>query len=258
MANFAMTGKSGSEWTSHELRSLNIRVEDQSLQEFFGLDTLPDIPNSVAHFSELDERTLAPDDGTYKLMHYLDLAHRQDDAVWPFVARLLETMGYTSGHRLAVSKQELPLLFCGLRTSAKAEVCVIDDENDILLLVQTDTRLDQVKDDLEPQVIASAIAAFQRNNALRKTELAIPELPSIRFPAIVFQGTTPSFYQIRISKELNDAVVGGYRPELVTVVARHTPRVPQRRSFGMKPLDSRQQLLRYLQAFKHLYERLLL
>lgn len=108
-------------------------------------------------------------------------------------------MGFSSGHRLTTTHQALPLTFCGSKTSASTPVLVVDDENDILLVVQCDEHLDAVKDDLEPPLIASALAAFQRNNILRQTELAIPELASMRLPAIVWQGTAPTFYQVRLS-----------------------------------------------------------
>ena len=138
MANLIRGAKSGNDWTQNELRAYNIQVVEQSLVEFFNQNELPLVSPAVRHFCETTDRTLAPDDDTYKLLHYLDLAQHpkvgQEAAVDNFAARLLETLGYSSGRRIIVTRQALPLIVCGMPCSAQTDVCICD-ENDYLLLV---------------------------------------------------------------------------------------------------------------------------
>jgi hypothetical protein len=160
----------------------------------------------------------------------------------------LETLGYASGRRVIVTCQALPLIICGTQCSAQTDVCICD-ENDYLLLVQEDKRQENTEDP-EPQLIAEAIAAYQRNNFVRDRVLHILTLSEITFPGITLVGTSPTFYKINITADLNDSVMGGTFPANATVVYRHTPRLPRRNSEGMRPLENRTTILQYYQAFK--------
>lgn len=252
MANLIRSAKCGNDWTQNELRAYNIQVVEQSLVEFFNQNELPLVSPAVRHFCETTDRTLAPDDDTYKLLHYLDLAQNpkvgQEAAVDNFAARLLETLEYSSGRRIIVTRQALPLIVCGMPCSAQTDVC-IRDENDYLLLVQEDKRLENTEDS-EPQLIADSIAAYQRNNLVRDGVHHIPTLSEITFPGITLVGTSPTFYKIKVTAELNEAIVGGTFPADAVVVYRHTPRLPRRISEGMRPLENRTTILQYYQAFK--------
>lgn len=135
---------------------------------------------NVRSFVETLDRAAAKqanDEDTYKLLHHLDLAHDpkigQEAAVDSFAQKLLEKLGYASGYRIILTRQSLPLLICGSNCNAQADVCICDDI--ILLLVQEDKCLDSVIDP-EPQVIAEAIAAYQRNNRTRQRDLHLPIL----------------------------------------------------------------------------------
>ncbi|KAH9962220.1 hypothetical protein BC827DRAFT_1199768 [Russula dissimulans] len=94
MANLIRSAKSGNDWTQNELRAYNIQVVEQSLVEFFNQNQLPPVPPTVRHFCETTDRALAPDDDTYKLLHYLDLA--QNPKVWPG-SRCWQLRGQTVG-----------------------------------------------------------------------------------------------------------------------------------------------------------------
>jgi hypothetical protein len=72
----------------------------------------------------------------------------------------------------------------------------------------------------------------------------------MNFPAITLVGTFPTFYKIKVTAALNNAVVTGMYPVVETIVLRHIPRLPRCNSEGMKPLDNRSILIRYLQAFR--------
>ena len=74
--------------------------------EFFNLNQLPAVPAAIRYFGETTDRLgfLAPDDDTYKLLHYLDLAQNpkigQEAVVDSLTARRWGTRQDTesSGH----------------------------------------------------------------------------------------------------------------------------------------------------------------
>ena len=119
-----------------------------------------------------------------------------------------------------------------MQCSARTDVCICD-ENDYLL-VQEDKWLGNLEDP-EPQLIAEAIAAYQRNNFVRDRVLHIPTLDEITFPCITLVETSLTFYKIKVT-ELSNAVMGGTFPANAVVVHRHTPRLPCRNSEGMTPI----------------------
>jgi hypothetical protein len=82
----------------------------------------------------------------------------------------LEKLGYDDGGRIIFIRLALPFLICGVSSFAQTDVCVMDD-NEVLLLVQEDKRLLSLKDP-EPQVVAEAIAAYALNNKVRVTALS--------------------------------------------------------------------------------------
>ena len=81
-----------------------------------------------------------------------------------------------------------------------------------MLVVQVQATVDP-----DPQVIASAIAAFQYNKRIR-TRLGKPGLDSTRFPCIAMIGTRPIFYIVPVTEELSEAVLAGQYPASQTVV----------------------------------------
>jgi len=132
---------------------------------------------------------------------------------------------------------------------AKTDVCIQNVNSEILLLVQEDkTHINPA--DPEAQLVAEAIAAFQANNATRQRDLFFPPLKSYIFPGITMIGTFPRFYKIKITEELDQGVRFAHYPTMKTVIERHTPRVPRRRSDGMRSLDNRVKILQCYEAFK--------
>jgi len=123
------------------------------------------------------------------------------------------------------------------------------DDNNILLLVQGDQSLLSFKDP-EPQVVATAIAAYAMNNKVRQDSLNLPPLTSITFPAITMVGTNLNFYKIKVTAELSAAVQQGTYPAAKTEVLKYIPVLPRRRSLGMRPLENRVELMMCLERFK--------
>ena len=162
-----------------------------------------------------------------------------------FVVYLLTLLGYVPRTRMTRTRVDIPLTICGEQYHAKTGVCIVD-EDDILLLVQEDKRHEERKDP-EPQLIAEAIAAFQANNTRRTRVLGQDAID-----AKVMLGSSPTFYKIPVTKELAHAVALGQFPATPTVVNAHllaVPRPTRRLSEGMKPLDNRRHILACYEAF---------
>jgi hypothetical protein len=79
MASIVRSAKSGSDWSTNELRAYNIVVQCQDARNFFGGE-----PGSIDH---LDPNLLSSDDPstathlskeTYRFLAYLDLASRSN------------------------------------------------------------------------------------------------------------------------------------------------------------------------------------
>jgi len=66
-------------------------------------------------------------------------------------------------------------------------------------------------------------------------------------------GTSPTYYKIPVTTDLEYAVRHGLYPAEPIQVTRHRPAVPRphrRAAEGMRPLDARREILRCYEAFK--------
>lgn len=244
--------KSASDWTSNELEAYNIVVQELDAQQFFG-DSLPEYtgPAGFIQFENLPTRGM--DAASVALVKRLDLAmtlyEGEESAVDDFAAEVLRAMGYETDQTVVRTRKTIRLLMCGERVYAKTDVCVLDIHSGVLLVVQEDKSHLNLTAEPEPQLIAEGIATFQHNN-LKREESFLEPLKEATIPGITMVGTFPTFYKIRVTEELNYAIRHGLYPPAMTTVYRHTPRVPRRRSDGMKPLDNRKIVLRCYEAFK--------
>jgi len=255
MANLLRTAKSGSDWTRAELDAYNIAIVPQTKAEFFGTNDFPDptvTEPSLLGFMTNESRLTATDKKTKQLLHYLDLPMDpkigQEAAVDNFAAELLRGLNYDDNDRIVFIWHALPFLICGENSIAQTDVCIMDDD-EILLLLQEDKRLTSMKDP-EPQIIAEAIAAFATNNMRRDRHLNLQPRDTIMFPALTMVGTTPAFYKVTVTLAFSKAVQTGTYPEIETRVFRYIPALPCRNSEGMRPLPNRLEILRCLEAFK--------
>ena len=108
-----------------------------------------------------------------ELIGLLDLAmipNKGETAVNDFAVELFKVLGYVHRQRLARTRVDLPLLICGEERHAKTDICIVDcSQNDILLLVQKEKRLQQLEPvNAQAQLVAEAVAAFNENNAQRE------------------------------------------------------------------------------------------
>ncbi|KAH8999051.1 hypothetical protein EDB92DRAFT_1832182 [Lactarius akahatsu] len=229
--------------SSLELHAYNIVIKSQDSATFFGVKTLPQ--PTVAR--ELLDNLAAKDmesDANYKLLYYMDLANnpapREESAVVDFATHLLTL--------------DIPLAICGQDHYTKTDVCVVDsDSDDTLLLIQEDkARKTRRPKDPEAQLIAGAIAAFQRHNYRTRYHRRDPIVHKM-IPGITLLGTSPVFYKIPVTTQLAQSVELGLYPSEPTIVHTHLPKLarPSRRlSEGMKPLDNRAIILSCFEALK--------
>jgi hypothetical protein len=250
-----MSPKSGSDWTTNELTAYNITVVYQDAPTFFERPYLPQ-PTINPDFLTASDPDDAADDNVHELLWHMDLAMSpalaEESAVDDFAVLLFRALGYTRRGRAFRTRKDIPLVICGENRHAKTNVCIVDD-NDFLLLVQEDKRHLENSDDPEPQLIAEAIAAFCANNKIRQQTLAQPPLPSKVMAGITMKGTAPTFYKINVTTELITSVGGGGYPDIPTIIYAHVPSIPRpnrRWREGMKPLDNRRIILSCYEAFK--------
>ncbi|TFK23489.1 hypothetical protein FA15DRAFT_462456 [Coprinopsis marcescibilis] len=261
MANLIRSAKSGCDWTLNELDSYNIHLEHQETLEFFGVPVLPDPAVDPELLQQLEAEDMQQDRNA-ELINLLDLAMLNstgESAVDDFAVELFKLTGYVRRNRVARTRKDLPLLICGEWRHAKTDVCIVDrQQNDILLLVQEEKRLeDREPLDARAQLVAEALAAFTENNNSRESS-GLPPLESKVMPGIVMAGTVPTFFKIPVTQELVTHVRHGTYPPTPTIAAYCFPPVPRparRRSDGMKPLDNRRQTLSCYEAFKTIFVR---
>jgi hypothetical protein len=173
MANLIRSAKPGSNWTLNDLDSYNIHLERQEAPKFFGVPLLPDPAVDLELLQHLEADNMHRDRNA-ELINLLDLAMLPtgsgETAVVDFAVELLKHTGYVRRNRVARTRRDLPLLICGKRENAKADVCIVDrQQNDIILLVQEGKRIEDVEPiDARAQLVANALAAFPQNNASRE------------------------------------------------------------------------------------------
>ncbi|KAH8982020.1 hypothetical protein EDB92DRAFT_1895630 [Lactarius akahatsu] len=234
MAELIRNAKSASDWTQNELAAYNITVEYQDATTFFGTHTLPQ-PVTV---NPVVLTATGP-----QLM--------TESAVDDFAVLLLRALRYNTRGRVLRTRKDIPLVICGENRHAKTDVCIVD-QNEILLLVQEDKQ-HMDNSDPEPQLIAEAIAVFAANNRTRRQTSNLTPLDSKIMAGITMKGTAPIFYKIKVTAALVTSIGGGAYPQEATTVYAHIPNIPRpnrRWSEGMKPLDNRQVILSCYEAFK--------
>ncbi|PFH50005.1 hypothetical protein AMATHDRAFT_75875 [Amanita thiersii Skay4041] len=201
---------------------------------FFDVNPLPHpiVPDELLTNLTADNMKI---DENYKPLRYMDMAMfpvpGEESAVVDFATFRLPTVNR--------------------RSHVKTDVCIVDSNDDILLLIQEDKQYMEPKDSV-PQLIAEAIAAFQANNH-RRAVLGQRPIDHKVIPGIILKGTAPVFYKIPVTTQLAESVALGVYPSALTVVHTHLPamgRWARRQNEGMKPLNNRATMLSCYEAFK--------
>ncbi|KAI6019048.1 hypothetical protein PISMIDRAFT_110908 [Pisolithus microcarpus 441] len=255
MATIIRNAKSSNDWTINELDAYNISIVSEDCVTFFGTDILP-LPN---HHHDLINNLTADEmenEDSYRVVHYMDLATNrvpdEESAVDDFVMQLLHMMGYATraASRDLHSHKAIPFLICGEWKNAKADVCVMDGY-EILLVVQEDKCHMQLGDP-NAQLITTAIAAVQNNNQMQSI-LGSDVLDFKEMAGIIMIGTHLTFFKIPVTKELIQAMQRGQFPSTPTIISMHLPTLPRPAKHvreGMQPLDNRHVIITCFEAFK--------
>ena len=186
MANLIRSAKSGNDWTENDLEAYNIQLRFEDAATFFGDSILP--------MPEIDEEiltTLEADDMSYdnnaELVNLLDLAMRfsEEPAVNDFTVELFKRLGYVKRNRVARTQTDISFFNSGEWRYTKSDICLVDLlQDEIRLVVQEDKRsLPEELRDPRPQLIAEAIAAFDRNNRLQRFADESSEDPTVESKA---------------------------------------------------------------------------
>jgi len=202
-------------------------------------------------------------DQVYNLLQYLDIASRATSggelAVDDFVKEILRALGYENRGIILRTRHDIPQLanrVYGVATQpavTATDVCLFQDSSTILL-VALGSDADVNSSEPEPQLIAKAITAFQRNNRVR-SRLGETPLDFMNIPCIMMVGARPSFYLVRVTKELSDAVMTRRYPPTRTVVEKCVVQSNSRRlSEGMESPEFRQLAFLHFIAFHALAE----
>jgi hypothetical protein len=250
MANFIRSPKSGNDWTDNELLAYNIDVVIKSDKEFFG-EVPEKLPEGISHqLLEYDFEKEKPEKDE-ELLIYMDLASQgSENVVHSFTQELLRTSGYRKKGRIINTGENMNLVVCAENRTTRTDVSILRPERSIVLLVQEDRMWIDLKYP-EPQVIAEAIAAFQRNNRIRRKKI-----DRMMIPCIVMKGTLPRFYLVPVTKELNECVITGQYPSNTTEVLIHTPKVSKRDIGAMRGKENRKKILQCYESFKQFVDNL--
>jgi len=254
MADLIRTAKSASDWSGNELAAYNIKVIVVDPQDFFG-QAPSEVTACAREFLTTVNWEDAQDKDTLIALRLLSAATSLEEAhessVDDFSTALFNIIGYVSRTRMARSRMPMVLHVCGEARSARADICLLSRE-EVVLLVQEDKRF-RSEADPEPQLIAEAIAAFQRNRAKRERGRGQQPLEEAVIPGVVMVGARPTFYKVRVTSELANAVMGGRYPERQTEVltcpleSGGSPLAP---TLTMLDLPCREAALKYFEAFK--------
>ena len=247
MSSLIRNSKSASDWTDNELDAYRIVVEEQTVSSFFGISELPE-PNCPQDFLFNRTTTENVDRITDSLLWYMKQTTIRlgESSVDQFASVLFNAAGFTNRLIHPFIRRPLQLLIGGEQRSAQTDICLVYDDA-VLLLVQEDK--ERTMGYAEAQLIAEAVAARQYNIRSGILDKETTEI----IPAVLMIGTYPVFYKISVTAELGHSIASLNYPIIETKVTKCSPKVPrydERYNEGMRPLDSRIIILKYLEAFR--------
>ena len=193
----------------NELDAYNISTVEQEEHVFFG-GPLPAYTGPDG-FTRHEHRVQGLDAASLALIKRLDLVMKitegRKSAVDDFAAELLRVLKYETEQAGVRTRMNIGLMMCGEEVFAKTDVCVLDADSGILLLVQED----------KPHINSQNPGVSTCGSCHRSTpdELFLGPLEEQAFPGITMSGMFPRFYKIRVTAELHRCVRHGtYRIRL--------------------------------------------
>ena len=256
MANNIRSAKSASRWAASDLAAYNIQVVEVHFRDFLGVENLPAsrVSRTILAYRDYPAVRMSESVNTFfRLLEDVMVQNSREAAVDNLAAHVLELTGYRRNDRVIKTREHIRLLVCGMFCDATPDVCVIDGQSKINLLVQEDKRYRRSTcSAAEPQLIAEAIAAFQDRNR-RLSAAGLPLVNAAVLPGIVMIGSAPFFYKIQVTRALAGAVERGQYPVHTTYVHRMSPPVGNQGNIyndGMLPLENRSIIFSCYEAFR--------
>lgn len=257
MANALRSAKSSSDWSRNELLAYNITISSVTPNQFFhhGADpSLDHLDPAILNASPSSEDP-SLSEAVAEYLVYLDLATTatQESAIDDFAAHTLRLLGFNERKTLVKTRYVVPLTICGdANRAAQTDVCLLHRPTLVLLVLVKDKTLSN-RTDVEAQVVAEAIAAFQFNNT-KRGDSGLPFLNSMTIPCITMSGTRPTFYLVPVTQDLSNAVIQGHYPATQTQISKCVTVGTQAwgPSEGMRDIQYRKLAFKRLLAFKTL------
>jgi len=145
--------------------------------------------------------------------------------------------------------EAIPLITRGNIIKVDQVTFLLEPQLDIFLFLQVGkSRSDST--DLEPEVIVSAIGAYQTNNRKREC-IGLPPLDTMTMPCMTMVGTRPTFYLVPVTRALAYAVATGRKTSDRTEVLKCEI---TGYDGGMEKPEYRKVALQHLFAFKAVAE----
>ena len=265
MAHLPRVPKPVHQWTSDDLESYNIKLEYQDASRFFELGPNDQLPEPEVREPEIltarDAWGTTKDD-SYTFLRLLKGANgytvTEETAVVDFTYFLMHMIGYTSRlhKRIVRTRKRIQILIAGELKDSVIDLCLIDETNNMLLVIQEDKRaIDKHAPDPCAQLIAAAIATVHDRDA-RRRPLGLAPVTSKVIPAIIMSNSAPTFYKIPVTAALTSAISSGEFPQHETIISVHIPQVPRRErrlQEGLDPLENRKPTLRCFEALKKFF-----
>jgi hypothetical protein len=262
--------KHGDDWTYGDLEFYQISINYYTADSFFqDLDIMT--PQGTLQLEaplpltfDTDFFTaLNPEDAkvyggeAYRLIQYLDEAMMgspgDDSATSDFVLALLRALDFAPKGSMIRTRKNFPFRVGGEKRYAKADVCIVEGTDPLLIVQQDKSHVDPLGGDADARLAAAAIAAYDRDSMYR-VEYGLPKRVSPQVVGITMNGSWPTFFRIfpqsvradtdSTAHYCGNMNVFAYRPTV--------PRPQQRVKEGMKPLDNRQLLITEFLRLKQL------
>jgi len=257
--------KHGGDWTYGDLNFYRVFINYCTPDSFFvnpHQGTLSQAPLPLTFDTDF-LTALNPEDAkvcggeAYRLIQYLDEAMMgspgDDSATSDFVVALLRALDFAPKGSMIRTSKNFPFRVGGEKRYAKADVCIIEGTDPLLIVQQDKSHVDPLGGDADARLVAAAIAAYDRDS-LYRAEYGFPRRFSAQVVGIVMNGSWPTFFRIfpqSVQADTDDPT--RYYANINVLACRPTvPRPLQRVKEGMKPLDNRQLLVTEFLRLKQL------
>ncbi|CAO3653879.1 unnamed protein product [Cunninghamella echinulata] len=254
-----ISSQSGSKWDKDDLDYFKIVIKSRNQATFFGehfmdVDTI-ELDNAFYEYEtyqemqQSDYRTFP----IYRLNYLIDRImniETLESACDDFAICLLLALNFEKRNLHLHSRFNLSLRMKYKDTDAETNLCLLREDDSIIML-QENKPLYKTSTP-EGQIIAEGIAAYQYNNRLRREKNKL-ELNEYTFPFMTMVGSRFTFYNIKVTSKLNEAVERGLRPDEETVVDKFDPFDSEEGiKYGMLHNDIKRATINFLNMFKQL------